>query len=139
MNNDAAGQGPHERPVGRPVPERAERAPLPGADWAADMRALLDKALPPLPPSPVEVNDLMLPTREHVQALGWGNREQLYTASQVRALMAAMAGGGMTGDEACRFGVWWAHKRKTFTTTRQAAWAAWAEARSKTPNAELSR
>jgi len=34
----------------------------------------------------------------------------------------------MTGDHACRFGVWWAHKRKTFTTPRQAAWAAWGEA-----------
>jgi hypothetical protein len=38
------------------------------------------------------------------------------------------------GDHACRFAVWWAHKRKTFTTARQAAWAAWSEARSKTPN-----
>lgn len=37
-------------------------------------------------------------------------------------------------DEACRFALWWSHKRKTFTTARQAAWAAWASARSKTPN-----
>lgn len=42
-------------------------------------------------------------------------------------------------DHACRFAVWWAHKRKTFTTTRQAAWAAWNDARSKTPNGPLSR
>lgn len=44
----------------------------------------------------------------------------------------------ITSDEACRFAVWWAHKRKTFTTPRQAAWAAWSEAHSKAPNPELS-
>lgn len=48
-------------------------------------------SFPPLPPSPVEVSDLILQTREHVQALGWGNREQLYTASQVRALLSECA------------------------------------------------
>lgn len=48
-------------------------------------------SLPPLPPSPAEVGDLILQTREHVQALGWGNREQLYTASQVRALLLECA------------------------------------------------
>ena len=31
----------------------------------------------------------------------------------------------MTRDDACRFGLWWSHKRKTFTTPRQAAWSAW--------------
>lgn len=34
----------------------------------------------------------------------------------------------MTSDEACRFAVWWAHKRKCFTTARQAAFAAWDQA-----------
>lgn len=48
-------------------------------------------SFPPLPLSPAEVGDLMLQTREHVQVLGWGNREQLYTASQVRALMSECA------------------------------------------------
>lgn len=48
-------------------------------------------SFPPLPPSPAEVGDLVLTTREHVQALGWGNREQLYTASQVRALLSECA------------------------------------------------
>lgn len=48
-------------------------------------------SFPPLPPSPVEVGDLILQTREHVQALGWGNREALYTVSQVRALMSECA------------------------------------------------
>lgn len=48
-------------------------------------------SFPPLPPSPAEVGDLILQTREHVQALGWGNREQLYTASQVRALLSECA------------------------------------------------
>lgn len=48
-------------------------------------------SFPPLPPSPAEVGDLILRTREHVQALGWGNREQLYTASQVRALLVECA------------------------------------------------
>lgn len=48
-------------------------------------------SFPPLPPSPVEVGDLILQTREHVQSLGWGNREQLYTASQVRALLSECA------------------------------------------------
>ena len=60
-----------------------------GAELAADMRDAM--SFPPLPPSPVEVSDLILQTREHVQALGWGNREQLYTASQVRALMSECA------------------------------------------------
>lgn len=41
--------------------------------------------MPPLPPSPVEVCDLVLLSREHVQALGWKNREALYPASQVHA------------------------------------------------------
>lgn len=45
-------------------------------------------SFPPLPPSPAEVGDLILQTREHVQALGWGNREALYPASHVRAVMA---------------------------------------------------
>ena len=44
--------------------------------------------LGPLPPSPAEVGDLILQKREHVQALGWGNREHLYPASQVRAYAA---------------------------------------------------
>ena len=44
-------------------------------------------SFPPLPPSPAEVGDLILQTREHVQALGWGNREALYPASHVRAVM----------------------------------------------------
>lgn len=48
-------------------------------------------SFPPLPPSPAEVGDLILQTREHVQALGWGNREALYTASQVRAVMSECA------------------------------------------------
>lgn len=48
-------------------------------------------SFPPLPPSPAEVGDLILQTREHVQSLGWGNREQLYTASQVRALLSECA------------------------------------------------
>ena len=48
-------------------------------------------SFPPLPPSPAEVGDLVLSTREHVQALGWGNREQLYAASQVRALLSECA------------------------------------------------
>lgn len=48
-------------------------------------------------------------------------------------LLRELLGAGMTGDEACRFGVWWSHKRKTFTTARQAAWAAWTEASSKPP------
>lgn len=34
----------------------------------------------------------------------------------------------MNGDDACRFVLWWAHKRKCFTTARQAALAAWEEA-----------
>lgn len=60
-----------------------------GAELAADLRDAI--SFPPLPPSPVEVGDLILQTREHVQALGWGNREQLYTASQVRAVMSTWA------------------------------------------------
>ena len=48
-------------------------------------------SFPPLPPSPAEVGDLILQTREHVQALGWGNRERLYPASQVRAVMSECA------------------------------------------------
>lgn len=60
-----------------------------GAELAADLRDAI--SFPPLPPSPAEVGDLILQTREHVQALGWGNREQLYTASQVRAAMAECA------------------------------------------------
>lgn len=48
-----------------------------------------DTSFPPLPPSPIEVGDLILQMREHVQALGWGNREQLYTASQVRSMISA--------------------------------------------------
>lgn len=34
----------------------------------------------------------------------------------------------MNGDEACKFALWWSHKRKRFTTARQAAIAAWEEA-----------
>lgn len=60
-----------------------------GAELAADLRDAI--SFPPLPPSPAEVGDLILQTREHVQALGWGNREQLYTASQVRAVMSECA------------------------------------------------
>lgn len=60
-----------------------------GAELAADMRDAM--SFPPLPPSPAEVSDLMLQTREHVQTLGWGNREQLYTASQVHAVMSECA------------------------------------------------
>lgn len=60
-----------------------------GAELAAEMRDAM--SFPPLPPSPAEVGDLILQTREHVQALGWGNREQLYTASQVRAIMSECA------------------------------------------------
>lgn len=48
-------------------------------------------SFPPLPPSPAEVGDLTLQTREHVQAIGWGNREALYTATQVRAVMSECA------------------------------------------------
>lgn len=48
-------------------------------------------SFPPLPPSPAEVGDLILQTREHVQMLGWGNRERLYTESQVRAIMSECA------------------------------------------------
>ena len=44
----------------------------------------------------------------------------------------------MTSDEACRFAVWWSHKRKTFTTPRQAALAAWGET-SKPKPSEKSR
>ncbi len=46
---------------------------------------------PPLPLSPVDVGDLILQTREHVQSLGWGNREHLYSESQVRELMRECA------------------------------------------------
>lgn len=60
-----------------------------GAELAADLRDAI--SFPPLPLSPAEVGDLILETREHVQALGWGNREQLYTASQVRAVMSECA------------------------------------------------
>jgi len=60
-----------------------------GAELAAEMRDAMSFA--PLPPSPAEVGDLTIQTREHVQALGWGNREQLYTASQVRILMTEVA------------------------------------------------
>lgn len=60
-----------------------------GAELAADLRDAI--SFPPLPPSPAEVGDLILQTREHVQALGWGNREQLYTATQVRAVMSECA------------------------------------------------
>ena len=60
-----------------------------GAELAADLRDAI--SFPPLPPSPAEVSDLILQTREHVQALGWGNRERLYTESQVRALMTECA------------------------------------------------
>ena len=42
-----------------------------------------------LPPSPAQVSDLILQTREHVQALGWRNGDALYTELQVRALLAA--------------------------------------------------
>ena len=80
-----------------------------GAKLAAEMREALEPrtaaetaaafvagmpdvmSFPPLPPSPAEVGDLILRTREHVQLLGWGNREQLYTASQVRALLSECA------------------------------------------------
>ena len=34
----------------------------------------------------------------------------------------------MTSDDACKFALWWNHKRKCFTTARQAAFAAWEEA-----------
>lgn len=37
------------------------------------------------------------------------------------------------GDSACRWAVWWNHKRATFTTPRQAALAAWDEATSSRP------
>lgn len=60
-----------------------------GAKLAADIRDAM--SFPPLTPSPVEVGDLTLQTREHVQSLGWGNRERLYPASQVRALMSECA------------------------------------------------
>ena len=60
-----------------------------GAELAADLRDAI--SFPPLPPSPAEVGDLTLQTREHVQALGWGDRERLYTASQVRAVMSECA------------------------------------------------
>lgn len=60
-----------------------------GAELAADMRDAM--SFPPLPPSPAEVGDLTLQTREHVQALGWGNREPLYPAAQVRAVMSECA------------------------------------------------
>lgn len=60
-----------------------------GAELAADMRDAM--SFPPLPPSPAEVGDLMLQTREHAQALGWGNREALYTETQVRAVMSECA------------------------------------------------
>lgn len=60
-----------------------------GAELAADLRDAM--SFPPLPPSPAEVGDLMLQTREHVQSLGWGNRERLYTESQVRAVMSECA------------------------------------------------
>ena len=56
---------------------------------AADLRDAI--SFPPLPPSPAEVSDLILQTREHVQALGWLNRDQLYTESQVRAIIAECA------------------------------------------------
>lgn len=36
-------------------------------------------------------------------------------------------------DQACRFSVWWNHKRATLTAPRQAAFAAWAEATSGAP------
>jgi hypothetical protein len=62
---------------------------LRGAELAADLRDAI--SFPPLPPSPAEVGDLILQTREHVQALGWGNSELLYPESQVRAIMAECA------------------------------------------------
>lgn len=34
----------------------------------------------------------------------------------------------MTNDDACKFALWWRHKRKCFTAARQAAFAAWEEA-----------
>jgi hypothetical protein len=60
-----------------------------GNELARDLRDAI--SFPPLPPSPAEVGDLILQTREHVQALGWGNREALYTESQVRAIMSECA------------------------------------------------
>lgn len=80
-----------------------------GAALAAEMREALEPrtagetaaafvagmpdvmSFPPLPLSPADVGDLTLQTREHVQALGWGNRESLYTATQVRAVMSECA------------------------------------------------
>lgn len=66
-----------------------QRATALRLELAADMRDAM--SFPPLLPSPAEVGDLMLQTREHVQALGWGNREALYTATQVRAVMSECA------------------------------------------------
>lgn len=67
--------------------------PLTAAETAAAFVSGMPDVMsfPPLPPSPAEVGDLILQTREHVQALGWGNREALYTASQVRAVMSECA------------------------------------------------
>lgn len=112
--------GQVERGVGRPAPERAsacgltecrDRPMCVRCARIADMDALCG----------------LLP-----EGVNWGDP---LTPEMLVELMA----GGMTGDEACRFSVWWAHQRKTFTTPRQAAWAAWTEARSKTPNVRANR
>lgn len=81
-----------------------------GAELAADLRDAI--SFPPLPPSPAEVSDLILQTREHVQALGWGNREQLYTASQVRALMTEVAALAVAREQ-----------RRTMFSRRPGVWA----------------
>ena len=81
-----------------------------GADLAADLRDAI--SFPPLPPSPAEVGDLILQTREHVQALGWGNREQLYAASQVRTLMTEVATLAAARE-----------RRRTMFTRRPGLWA----------------
>lgn len=110
-----AGGGPVEHTVGRPEPERASKCGL------TECR---DK--------PMCVRCTRLADMDAMCALlpkgtAWGDP---LTPELLRDLLAE----GMTSDEACRFSVWWAHNRKTFTTVRQAAWAAWTEARSKTLN-----
>ena len=92
-DTDAIDQERQRRGVALAAEMREALEPRTAAETAAAFVAGMPDVMsfPPLPPSPAEVGDLVLATREHVQALGWGNREQLYTASQVRALLSECA------------------------------------------------
>ena len=108
-----------DRPVGRPVPERASNC------------GLTDCRNKPMCVRCERIEDQAAMSALLPEGVSWGDH---LTPEIVRELLS----GGMTSDEACRFAVWWAHKRKTFTTARQAAWAAWSEARRKTHNPPIS-